>query len=58
MYKNTLNLQLSPECVYLSLRDTCYTLNLQLVDVIFRHHLLAAEVGHHLCPAAGAEADR
>lgn len=30
----------------------------KLVDLIFRHHRVVAEVRHHLCPAAGAEADR
>lgn len=52
LYQNILRRQLFPECL------TLLVLDLQLVDLIFRHHRVAAEVGHHLGPAAGAEADR
>lgn len=37
------------------MRNKC---NLQLVNLIFRHHSVIAEVRNHLGTAAGAEADR
>lgn len=45
------------ECIYPSKLATFFK-NSQLVDLIVWHHRVVAEVGYHLGPAAGAEADR
>lgn len=56
---------MSSNCLFNTKQPTVTTVhsmpllcNLQLVDLIFWHHRVVAEVGYHLCPAAGAEADR
>lgn len=43
---------------YFHFRVWSHFWNLQLVEVVFGAHRVPAEVGHHLGPAAGAEADR